>query len=358
MAGFYSSLFTKLSGTLDTYVNSTSASIIEAITPVARTLVLIYICLWGWSMIRGVIEEPITDAVSRLVRLSIIVAIATTGGYYATYLSDWIWNSPDAMASYIAGDSGVTNVNFLDTLWIKVYDYGVVYFAKAKADRMGFMPDFTLALAGAGIWGAGVLATGYAAFLLVLSKIALAILLGIGPLFVLLLIFEPTKQFFNAWLGQALNYVILTMLTAAAIKLIFTLLDAYLPATAPVDPSLSDAISAIALFGIAFLVLLQLPSQASALGGGVAVSTLGAVGSLYRRLKGATGAGVRTGKSLKNLVTGKTLSNMRGARRTREVNRRWAERTAASRAAAREAGAPSAVYRKVTTSRANRVQKA
>jgi type IV secretion system protein VirB6 len=349
MAGFYSSLFTKLSGTLDTYVGTTSASIIGAITPVARTLVMIYICLWGWSMIRGVISEPITDGVTRIVRLALIVAIATTGGYYATYLSDWIWNSPDVMASYIAGDNGVTNVNFLDTLWNKIYDYGAAYAAKAKADSTLGVPDLTMMAAAVGIWGAGVVATGYGAFLLVLSKMALAILLGIGPLFVLLLIFEPTKQFFNSWLGQALNYVFLTMLTAAAIKLIFTLIDAFLPATAPADPSLSDAIAAIALFVVAFLVLMQMPSKASALGGGVAISTLGAVGALYGRVRGAAGTG-------KNILTGKTLSDMRGARRSRDVNRRWAERNPG--VARRAAGAPMAVYRKVTTSRANRVQKA
>lgn len=349
MAGFYSSLFTKLSTNLDAYVGTTSASIIGAITPVARTLVLIYICLWGWSMMRGVINEPITDGVSRIVRLAIIVAIATTGGYYSGYLSDWIWNSPDALASYIAGDNGVTNVNFLDSLWNKTYDYGAAYAMKAKADSTLGIPDLTMMAAAVGIWAVGVLMTGYGAFLLALAKMFLAVLLGVGPIFVLLLIFEPTKQFFNSWLGQALNYVFVTMLTAAVIKLVLTLIDAYLPAGAPADPNIAEAIQAMALFAIGFLVLMQVPSTASALGGGAAVSTLGAVGALYGRARGAAGAG-------KNVLTGKTLSDMRGARRQRDVNRRWASRNPG--VASRAASAPMAVYRKVTTPRSNRVQKA
>lgn len=347
MAGFYTQLFDKLSGTLSSYVGSTSASVMGAITPIATTMVTIYVCLWGWSMMRGVISEPILDGVGRIVRISIIVAVATTGGYYATFLSDWIWNSPDVLASYVGGDGQQTNVQYLDTLWNKMYDLGAAFMAKAKADSTYGIPDLTMMLAGVGIWLTGIVCTAYAAFLLALSKMALAIILGVGPIFVLLLIFEPTKRFFDSWIGQALNYLFLVMLTAAAVKLILTIVESYLTKMgAVVDPTVSEAIPAIALSAMGFLVLMQMPSIASALGGGVAVGTLGAVGNLYGRARNAVGSG-------KNVLTGKTLSDMRGARRTREVNRRWAQRNPGT--TARAAGAPAAVYRRITTPRANRM---
>lgn len=340
MAGFYTQLFSKLSGTLSGYVGSTSASVMSAITPVATTLVMIYICLWGWSMMRGVISEPITDGVTRIARLAIIVAVATTGGYYATFLSDWLWNSPDVLASYVGGDSQQTNVQYLDTLWNKMYDLGAAFMAKAKADSTYGIPDLTMMAAGVAIWLTGIVCTGYAAFLLALSKMALAIILGVGPIFVLLLIYEPTKRFFDSWLGQALNYLFLVMLTAAAVKLILTIVEAYLTSVGtPVDPTVSDAIPAIALSAVGFLVLMQMPSIASALGGGVAVGTLGAVGNLYGRARNAASSG-------KNVLTGKTLSDMRGARRTREVNARWARRNP---------GTTAGIYKKITTPRASRV---
>lgn len=50
---FYSRMFTELSNALSTYVNDTATNIIGAITPVATTLVSIYVMLWGWSMMRG-----------------------------------------------------------------------------------------------------------------------------------------------------------------------------------------------------------------------------------------------------------------------------------------------------------------
>lgn len=356
---FYQNMFTTLDTALSSYVSDTASNIIAAITPVAYSLLMIYVMLWGWSMIRGVIQEPITDGFTRIIRLSVITTIALQIGYYNSFLSDWLWNSPDVMAAHIGGDSGENNAEYLDTLTNKVFDFGDIYKQKSEenANTVG-IPDLSLLATAILIWFFGVAATAYAGFLLALSKMALAIILAIGPIFVLTTIFEATKQFFNAWLGQALNYVFLVMLSAAAVKLILTILEHYLNAAAGVsagDPGVSQALPAIAFSLIGFLVLMQMPSIASALGGGVAISTLGAVGAAYAKAKGAAG-------SVKNLATGKTLSDWRGARRMKAKNAEWAAQNPFRKEVAskvgRTVGAPMAVYRRITGGSKNRVSKA
>jgi type IV secretion system protein VirB6 len=253
--------------------------------------------LWGWSMMRGLISEPVMDGVNRIVRLSIITAAALNLGIYNAYLGDLLWHSPDALASYVASgnSSSLSNAQFLDQLMSQMFDLGHAYWHTAMAKNpTSPIPDMGMLALAFLVWLGGIISTAYGAFLLALSKIALAILLGVGPLFVLMTLFEPTKRFFDAWIGQALNYVFLVMLTAAAVKLMMSIMAKYLAAATDAgvlaEPNANQAFPAIALSIISFLVLTQIPSIASALGGGVAVGTMGAVRWGFSKIPGGVNA--------------------------------------------------------------------
>jgi len=343
---FYEDFFNQLDGVLDAYINTTATNVIDAITPVATQLVTIYIMLWGWAMMRGVISEPITDGVTRLVRLAVITGIALNIGLYNSHLSDMLWNSPDALAGYIAAgyEDGVNNMQFLDQLMSKFYDMGDSYWQAASANSsMIGVPDLGLSIIALLIWVSGLAATAYGAFLLALSKMALAILIGVGPIFILLTIFEPMRRFFDAWIGQALNYVFLVMLTAATIKLIFTIIQTYLNTAdaggVGADPSINQALPAIGFSVIGSLVMQQLPALASVLGGGVAIGTLGAVNWAFGKTKGV-------------------MASMRPTNLRRSLNKARADVQITQNAAKAVGAVPMAVYRRVTGASKNRVARA
>ncbi|WP_040892634.1 TrbL/VirB6 family protein [Verminephrobacter aporrectodeae] len=343
--GFYSRMFTELSNALNTYVNNTASNIIGAITPVATTLVTIYVMLWGWSMMRGVIQEPITDGIGRIIRLAVITGVALQIGYYNGFLSDMLWNSPDSLASYVGGGSGTSNAAYLDTLMSKMYDFGDAFNKKAQAQTTYGIPNISLLLIAYAIWVAGVAATAYGAFLLAMAKMGLAVVLGVGPLFILMTIFEPTKRFFDAWLGQALNYVFLVMLSAATIKLIMDILMHYLTDANGVvaNPNLDQALPAIVFSIIGTLVLVQMPAVASALGGGVAMSTLGAVSWAYGKAK----SGASSLAALRPSNIRRALNKVRSGIR--------ADARAVRAGGKAVGGAAKAVYGKITGSSRNRV---
>jgi type IV secretion system protein VirB6 len=336
---FYSRVFAELNGALNTYVSNVAENIIVAITPVTKTLLAIYVILWGWSIMRGMIQEPIIDGTTRLIRLSVIVAIALNLGRYNTYISDSLWGMPDALAIYVASGHADSrgNVQFLDSLMSQCYELGVGFWQKGRAVGR-IMPDFAMLTIALFIWAVGLIVTAYGAFLFALSKIALAILLGLGPLFVLLLIFDSTKRFFELWMGQALNYVFLAALTAATVKLILTILQTYLTDNAGnvTDPGPAQALPAIAICIIGALVMMQLSSIAAALGGGTAISTMSAATWAYSKAKG-------------------TAAAMRPTNLKQGLNKAREDARIAGHAARAAGGAPMAVYRKITQSRTNRV---
>ena len=128
------------------------------------------------------------------------------------------------------------------------------------------------------------------------------------------------------------------MLTAGAIKMMMTIIQTYLTASsgALADPFISQALPIIGLCIMVFLVMMQLPSIGSALGGGVAIGTLGAVGWAYGKTKGG--------------ITAMRPTNLR-----RSMNKARSDYRIAKGAAAATAGMPKAVYRKITGASRNRV---
>jgi type IV secretion system protein VirB6 len=80
-------------------------------------------------------------------------------------------------------------------------------------------------LAGFFVYLAVGLTAVYTIFLLSLARIALSVLLALGPLFIALLLFDTTKRFFESWLAQLANYALITILTGLVAALMLTMLS-------------------------------------------------------------------------------------------------------------------------------------
>lgn len=315
----FSTIFQKTDQGVVAFIGSTSSAVASSIAPAVTVLLSVYIMLWGWSMMRGVIDEPITDGITRIVRLSVITGIALTAGLYSQYVADWIWNSPDAIAKVVIGRDARNSINFLDTLISRFFTLANNFLIAAERESRYGIPDLTLFFSGISLLIMGVIVTGYAAFLFILGKLSLAILLGVGPIFIALAIFETTKKFLDSWIGQVLNYVFLVMLTAACVKIILVLIEQYFVIMLNTEPNLGDAMQMIAISLIGFLILMQMPSVASGLGGGVALSTLNGIGWAYSKIRSG-------GKSGLKLASGKTLTTLRADRKRKADMARWASR--------------------------------
>lgn len=333
---FYERTFVELSNAVNEHIGSTSSAVIEAIKPLAVTLLTIYIFWWGISMIRGQIDEPITDGLERMVRISIITAIALQIGYYNSFLSDFLWNTPDALASALSLDGGKTSAQHLDTFVTNVFNMGSKYYTWALAnqksppiDLFGIVsiPDLSAWLSAWALWIFSIIASGYGAFLLALAKIALAMILGVGPLFVLALIFESTKRYFSLWISQAATFIFMVVLSASILKVMLPIMNLYLTSVSDEvtrSPTLAQIVPVVAMCIISLLVLMQVPSMAAGLGGGASIETLG---RFALSMNIAARAFAKFANAMRN--PRRTLANMRANRRRREVFARWAKRQSA-----------------------------
>lgn len=95
----FQKLFDYSDGVVTKYVTDVAAATAGTIQDVAHTLLIIYVVLWGWSMMRGIIQEPVMDGVWRILKITGIFYLATSSALYSQYVSDLLYNWPTEFAS-------------------------------------------------------------------------------------------------------------------------------------------------------------------------------------------------------------------------------------------------------------------
>jgi type IV secretion system protein VirB6 len=271
----------------DFFVSAASRVAVAATTPF-RILVTLYIVLWGLAMWRGLIREPMGDAVMRMMRIVLIGAIALGTGVYVPVIAPAIFNTPAELAAVVAGIP-VTPVSVMDDALAKGDEIARGYMALVSVTEPGTsLAAIASALV---VWIFTCAVVLYGTALVLLSKVALAILLGLGPLFIALLLFDTTKRFFESWMAQALNYLFVYVLVSTAMTVLFALWQPGLNyAIANRDAGFSSLLPMLISGGAALVVLMQVPSIASGLAGGVQIGTLGALGWASSKVGSALGA--------------------------------------------------------------------
>src|SRR5258708_35620423 len=120
---------------------------------------------------------------------------------YNTVIVDTFYIAPAQLAAAVVGASDP--VGTIDAIW----DSGGTVAGSLwdKGADVGIWSGFGFYLAGAVVWCLIGALCVYAMFLIALSSIALAVLLAPGPLFIALLLFDPTRRFLPAGQPQLAN---------------------------------------------------------------------------------------------------------------------------------------------------------
>lgn len=275
---FFQQFWTWLNDQLTEYLAARTATVAGAIEPAVVTLATIYVMIWGFLSLTGRIQEPIWEGVKRIFFIAIVLGVGLRLWLYNGVIVDTFFNAPVQLAAKITGASNPVSV--IDTIWDKG---GTV--ASNLWNKGGVLNgDFGFYLAGAIVYfiigGVAV----YALFLLVLSRLALALILALGPVFVCLLFFEATRRFFEAWIAQLANYALVAVLSSLVASLMLQIVSSYAAQTAARGAAIVtvDALNMVLCASLVLLVMRQIMSIAAGLASGVALSSFGLASGLAR----------------------------------------------------------------------------
>jgi type IV secretion system protein VirB6 len=292
--GFFATFSAWLNGILANYIGANTARIAGVLEPAVLTLAVVYVMVWGYLQLTGKIEEPFVTGLKRIILLVVILGGALHLWLYNTLIVDTFFNAPAQLAAAVIG--AFDPVGIVDQIIFEGGDAASLLIQKGGI----FHGDFAYYLAGFAVYLIVGLTAIYAMFLLALSKIALSILLALGPLFIGLLFFETTKRFFEAWIAQLANYALVTILTALAAALMMGIVSSAAQQAAAQGGgiAIADAVRVCMAAGLAFLVMRQVMPMAAGLASGLALSSFGVISTaLAWGFAGAARAGTRATRS-------------------------------------------------------------
>jgi len=269
---FFAQFMGWLTDQLQLYVSTQAVRAGTALAPAASALGGIYVMSWGYLCMTGTITEPFMDGVKRIVTLGLVLGAALHLWLYNDIIAALLVQGPKELAAAMLGAQDP--ITMIDEIW----STGGAC-AGTLWNRGGvFSGDVGFYLAGAAVWIIIGLLCLYCAFLMALSQIATAVLLAIGPLFILTFLFERTRQWFDSWVCQLLNYGLVGLLVALCAGLLLQFIVHYAEQTAARGSELAtvDVLDLLLAAGLVILLLQQIMSIAAGLSRGVSLSTMGA----------------------------------------------------------------------------------
>ena len=156
------------------------------------TIVLtLYIGIFGFLLLTGRTNVGVRSLVPRMMTLGLVLTFATSWVAYQSVVWNLAVSAPDYLAGILTGSQGSATDTFAQKI-------DVVFIAIQEAS--GGSSDFSAFSPQGMMWLGAMLFMLGTAGLLVTTKIALGILVALGPVFVVMALFNGTRGLFTGWL--------------------------------------------------------------------------------------------------------------------------------------------------------------
>nr|WP_240454810.1 type IV secretion system protein [Caulobacter sp. 17J65-9] len=177
-----------------------------AFSGVLTALLTVFVAWIGYGLITGRTRLSLPAMTPKVTALALVLTFATAWPAYQAVVYGLLTGGPDELASALAGARGGAAQAFavrLDGLFEGVVEIGRALNAGQGADLQG---------ASRLVWSAAMVLLLSTLGLLVVARVVLAVLLAIGPVFVVLGLFSGTRPLFEGWLRTALGFAFAPML--------------------------------------------------------------------------------------------------------------------------------------------------
>ncbi|MBS0481997.1 MAG: type IV secretion system protein [Proteobacteria bacterium] len=177
------------------------------LTMVLTMALTLYVGIFALGLLTGRSSLGISSLTPRMMGLGLVLTFATSWVAYSQVIWNLLAGGPDWIASLLLGIKGSASQAFaqrLDEVFMQIANAAEAAQQQAAGDKKGTTPGDLLSYA------ALLLLLGTVG-VLVTCRIALAALLAVGPVFLVLALFNGTRGLFEGWVKTAVMFALAPM---------------------------------------------------------------------------------------------------------------------------------------------------
>ncbi|MHA6334131.1 TrbL/VirB6 family protein [Qipengyuania sp. CAU 1752] len=161
-----------------------------ALATVLTILLVLYVAFFALALITGRTNLSIRQLTPRMLTVGLVLTFATSWVAYQSVVWNLALGAPDWLAGVLTGDSGSATMTFASK--VDVVFLAIEQASQGQSDFDAFSPPGML-------WMGALLFMLGTVGILVTARIALALLVALGPIFVVMALFNGTRGLFTGW---------------------------------------------------------------------------------------------------------------------------------------------------------------
>lgn len=273
--------FNKIDATGGTFVVSSYDALATAIQVPLSSAMVLYFCYLGYMLATGYLQLTTFEIVTRMVRLFLIYALLVGWGQFTAIIYSLFNKLPSNIAAVLNGTNGLGSGDdsYVGTQLSIAYDT-ITDLADSIIEKSpGWSSMILYSFMAVIVLLFGMFFIGISTAVVIAAKMTLWIVFALGPIFILMAMFDQTRQYFSGWI----NYLVQI---AATITISYVFLSFYLfvlkdsmaqlsVVASSAETVLSHISGIILLMIVGSYVIMQVPAIAAALIGGMAMGISG-----------------------------------------------------------------------------------
>lgn len=298
---FVEKFFTALDALLSSYVFDGYQALSNMMQGPLAAIATLYIVIFGLSVMNGWVKVNMGEFVKSVLKLGLIYTAVSNWGWVSSIVITSVYSGIDAVSGALIKASplhipGFNDVNSaLQEVLIEFMMIAQLFF------KSGGWSNIAATIQGWGVEAIGYVMVAIAVFEITLSKIMLAILFALMPVFVCFCFFKSTKGFFDRYVGVIVSNAFVLVMVNAVLILGLQLVYWAFPVLEGQSALNIGFLGVVPIMLVAFIViatLMKVGGVAHSLGGSIASASGSAM--LGGMIGGAMGSALSGMHLLKN----------------------------------------------------------